>query len=247
MHISVMSKPVRRWVYTLRSTVWGPMFVTALFAFFLALAATRQPALLSGRHGLVRIALFALALGLSFLFDDPAAEMTRAMPTSLLARRFTRSVLIVGPWLFSGALVLIIASSGFERVFRIDLDKPLDPSAFPLDRFVLEAATLAVCSFAFAATASIREAQKPGQTASRAFLAGFALSWLLPPRLAIWTLPSEVRWQAGYLAWSIVGCFACAVAVWVSADMRWPVKTRRRRLDGLSLVQDRVRKADVKQ
>jgi fluoroquinolone transport system permease protein len=148
---------------------------------------------------LLRIAAVCGGLGAAFLFDDPAARSTPAVPTSRLVRHAVRVAVALPAIAIWWATVLVAAAAG----------PPL-----PTGALTLEAG--AVCAVALALAAA------SGSTvAAPALLVWTALAGLLPDRVALFVRePADPGWAAAHRRWWVLLAVALVCAVLASRDRR---------------------------
>jgi hypothetical protein len=165
---------------------------------------------------LLRGAALALALGLTFLLDDPARQVTVAVPTRRMVRGALRTALVAPlAALWWTAVVLLIPA----RV------RP------PVGDLTLEAGAAAVVALAASAAAvRLTDEAEPGQRVAIALLAAsMAGTLLLPHEWGLFAAPKQKWWAPGHEHWAFV--LAGAASVWAACGPE-PV---RRRLGGLAL------------
>ena len=194
-------------------------------------ALTATPAIYAaarGHHDLsfpVTLATIIGAASLALALDDPAETSLTACPTTRAARRWMRagliSVTIAGAW-------ALVAASAHHADYAFE----------PWRIRLVEAATAAAISLAFAAAATHHGATTPGVAAAAATLLTLAVSSGLALRIA-W-LPQlgnphhEARW------WT-VAAIAVMLAYWWARDpaSRSPHPSRAHIRGGLALTEPR--------
>ncbi|WP_369407114.1 ABC transporter [Streptomyces hokutonensis] len=162
----------------------------------------------------LRGAALALALGLTFLLDDPARQVTVAVPTRRMLRTALRTALVVPlAALWWTAVVLLIPSE-------------IRP---PVGALTLEAAAAAVVALAASATAvRLTDEAEPGQRVAIALLAtSMAAALLFPENWGLFAAPKDKWWAVGHDHWAFV--LAGAALVWAACGPE-PVRRRRLRL-----------------
>ncbi|WP_307818681.1 ABC transporter [Streptomyces sp. MBT62] len=173
---------------------------------------------------LLRGAVLAFTLGLTFLLDDPARQVTAAVPTRRILRTALRTALVAPlAALWWTAVVLLIPAQA----------RP------PIGDITLEAAAAVVVALA-ASAASIRltDEAEPGQRLAIALLAtSMAAALLLPAEWGLFALPKDKWWAAGHDHWAFV--LAGAVLVWAASGPE-PVRRRRLRLTASRLGPSRL-------
>ena len=200
---------------------WIPWLPVALLAALMAKIMSGFLPDLGSRHLHLRSGLLLAAIGLTFVFDDPAAETTDAIPSPLRLRRVLRVLLALIPWL---ALVLGViwaaAQPGPEGDLvgysEVELVRP------HAGRLLLEAATLGAWGLAIAALVASRWDREPGKIAAPALLAIFAASWVIPQPWSPWALPPGVHWEATRTWWW------GALALGLALASAWSWDTRHR-------------------
>ncbi|MET7682717.1 ABC transporter [Streptomyces sp. NPDC005423] len=147
----------------------------------------------------LRAAALALALGLAFVLDDPAREVTAPVPT----RRTTRTALRV-------ALVAPLAALWWTAALLL-VPARVRP---PVGDITLEAAAAAVLALAAANTAvRLTEEAEPGQrVAGGLLLVSLVAPLALPARWALFVLPTDKRWHTGHHHWALL--LTGAALVW---------------------------------
>ncbi|MEJ1201027.1 MULTISPECIES: ABC transporter [unclassified Streptomyces] len=139
------------------------------------------------------------ALGLAFLLDDPARNLTAPVPT----RRPLRQALRV-------AMVAPLAALWWTAVLL------LAPSASrpPAGDITVEAAVLGVLALAGAATAvRLTDEARPGPSVAAALLLAAVLAPLLAPESwALFVPPEDPRWPTAHDRWAVL--LAAAAVVW---------------------------------
>ena len=164
----------------------------------------------------LRGAALALALGLTFLLDDPARQVTVAVPTRRMLRAALRTALVAplaALW-WTAAVLLIPAQV-----------RP------PVGDITLEAGAAAVVALAASAAAvRLTDEAEPGQRVAIALLAtSMASALLLPTEWGLFAAPKDKWWTPGHDHWAFV--LAGAALVWAACGPE-PV---RRRLGGFAL------------
>ncbi|MFE2418695.1 ABC transporter [Streptomyces hokutonensis] len=163
---------------------------------------------------LLRGAVLAFALGLTFLLDDPARQVTVAVPTRRMLRAALRTALVAPlAALWWTAVVLLIPAQA----------RP------PVGDTTLEAAAAAVVALAASAAAiRLTDEAEPGQRLAIALLAtSMAAALLFPESWGLFAMPKEKWWATGHDHWAFV--LAGAALVWTACGPE-PVRRRRLRL-----------------
>nr|WSY53708.1 ABC transporter [Streptomyces sp. NBC_00886] len=159
---------------------------------------------------LLRGAALGLALGLTFLLDDPARHVTATVPTRRMVRGALRT-----------ALVAPLAALWWTAVVL------LTPAQVrpPVGDITLEAAAAAVVALAASAAAvRLTDEAEPGQRVAIALLAAsMAAALLLPDHWGLFTTPDNKNWAAGHDRWALI--LAASALVWAACG---PEPTRRR-------------------
>jgi hypothetical protein len=208
---------------------WVPWLPTGAMVAVIAWMMTNQPPDLPSRHLHLRSGLMVAALGLTFAFDDIAAEMSDASPSPLWLRRGMRALIGSLPWAILVIGLLWMASQpgnwdvgGYSEVQLVNTH---------VTRLLLEASTMAVWGLSIAALVASRWDQEPGRIASVSLLAVFAASWAIPRFWSPWDLPPGMRWEAIRIWWwGALGLALVLGLVW-SWDTRyraWVRHLRRR-------------------
>ncbi|MGW1258656.1 ABC transporter [Streptomyces sp. NPDC002513] len=137
---------------------------------------------------LLRSAAVAFALGLAFLLDDPARQVTAAVPTRRVVRTAVRMALVVPlAALCWTAAVLLIPG-------RI---RP------PVGDVIVEAAALAALALTGAVAAMrFTDEPRPGVAVAVTLSAGMALALLLPERWALFVAADTPGWAAAHQRWA---------------------------------------------
>ncbi|WP_427921029.1 ABC transporter [Streptomyces sp. cg40] len=163
---------------------------------------------------LLRGAVLAFAVGLTFLLDDPARQVTAAVPTRRMLRTALRTALVAplaALW-WTAAVLLIPAQA-----------RP------PVGDTTLEAAAAAVVALAASAAAiRLTDEAEPGQRLAIALVAtSMAAALLLPQEWGLFAMPKNKWWAVGHDHWAFV--LAGAALVWAACGPE-PVRRRRLRL-----------------
>jgi hypothetical protein len=137
---------------------------------------------------LLRSAAVAFALGLAFLLDDPARQITAVVPVRRTVRTGLRLALVV-PQAALGWAVALLLVPGEIRPPAADVS--------------LEAAVLAALALT-GAMAAVRftEEPQPGPGVAAALLAGTVLAVLLPERWALFAAVGAPGWAAAHQRWA---------------------------------------------
>ncbi|MFC8431978.1 ABC transporter [Streptomyces sp. NPDC057253] len=140
---------------------------------------------------LLRAAALVFALGLAFLLDDPARQLTTPVPTRRWARTGLRVALVapVAAVWWTAALLLVPAGA-----------RP------PLGPVTLEAGATVALALA-AATAAVRFTQEPepGPSVAAGLLTLALLApALIPSRWDLFVPPGDPAWAAAHVRWAVV-------------------------------------------
>ncbi|MFJ9634144.1 ABC transporter [Streptomyces sp. NPDC091280] len=160
----------------------------------------------------LRGAALCLALGLTFLLDDPARQVTAAVPTRRMLRAALRTALVAPlAALWWTAVVLLVPA---------EVRPPVGP-------LTLEAGAAALVALAASATAvRLTDEAEPGQRVAIALLAtAMAAALLFPENWGLFAAPKDKSWAVGHDHWALV--LAGAALVWTACG---PEPLRRRRL-----------------
>ncbi|MBT3154509.1 ABC transporter [Streptomyces sp. CHD11] len=174
----------------------------------------------------LRAAAVAFALGAAFLLDDPARQITAAVPTRRALRHGLRLALLVPV-----AAVWWTAS-------LLAVPEPVRP---PVAGTTVEAATILALALTGAALAVHRgDSVRPGQAVAGFLLASAVLAPLLSPdSWALFVDPGDPRWAVAHDRWTVL---LCAVLLTGAAAATEPVRgSARRRLRSRSGTSDRSR------
>ncbi|MFJ2888968.1 ABC transporter [Streptomyces sp. NPDC087305] len=161
---------------------------------------------------LLRGAALAFALGLTFLLDDPARQVTVAVPTRRMVRGALRTALVAPlAVLWWTAAVLLIPAK-------------VRP---PVGDITLEAAAAAVVALAASAAAvRLTDEPEPGQRVAIALLAAsMAAALFLPSSWGLFATPGAKNWAPGHDHWAMI--LAVAALTWAACG---PEPIRRRHL-----------------
>lgn len=167
----------------------------------------------------MRLGLLVVAMGVAYVFDDPAKPTTDAVPSRLVRRRAVRLLLGLVPWAALVGVLLWMGSRELVVDLGFDMTETLPP--VPAGRVLIEAATISAVGVALAATIARWWEERPGWMASAALLALFAGSWAIPPQWTPWGDvfgPDLVRQR-----WWLV---ALVVALAVCVAFSWDTRTR---------------------
>ncbi|WP_449349062.1 ABC transporter [Streptomyces shaanxiensis] len=140
---------------------------------------------------LLRAAALVFSLGLAFLLDDPARQLTTPVPT----RRWTRTGLRI-------ALVAPVAAVWWTAALLL-VPAPARP---PLGPVTLEAGTTAALALA-AAAAAVRftDEPEPGPSVAAGLLTLALLApALIPSRWDLFVPPEDPSWTAAHVRWAVV-------------------------------------------
>lgn len=178
----------------------------------------------ASRHIYLRGALLVAALGLSFSYDDPAAETTGATPSPLRFRRGIRTLIGLTPWGVLVGVVVLIATQGMTPMFALSAKLP---NALPIGRILLEASTMGAWGLAIAAGLAKRWDAEPGRLASAGLLVLYAAAWTVPDQWKPWATPGDPRWDTGLPWWFAALTTGVLIAVAFSWDTRIGLRPRR--------------------
>lgn len=138
---------------------------------------------------LLRAAALVFALGLAFLLDDPARQLTTPVPTRRWARTGLRVALVapVAAVWWTAALLLVPA-----------------PARPPVGPATLEAAaTAALALAAAAATVRFTDEPEPGPSVAAGLLTLALLApVLIPSRWDLFVQAGDPGWEAAHLRWA---------------------------------------------
>lgn len=184
------------------------------------LLVTGLPRLLSGTLdawlglALLRAAALVFALGLTFLLDDPARELTTPVPT----RRWVRTGLRV-------ALVVPVAALWWTAALSL-LPAPARP---PVGAITLEAAATAALALAVAAVAvRFTDEPRPGPSVAAGLLTVALLApHLLPSRWDLFVLVGDPGWAAAHVRWAAVLAGAVLLGAACAAEPLRSLRSRR--------------------
>ncbi|MEU6318278.1 ABC transporter [Streptomyces sp. NPDC047009] len=137
---------------------------------------------------LLRSAAVAFALGLAFLLDDPARQITAVVPVRRTVRTGLRLALVVPQAALGWAVALLL------------VPEEIRPPAADVS---LEAAVIAALALV-GAMAAVRftEEPQPGPGVAAALLAGTVLAVLLPERWALFAAVGAPGWVAAHQRWA---------------------------------------------
>ncbi|MER7927514.1 ABC transporter [Streptomyces sp. NPDC096057] len=161
---------------------------------------------------LLRGAALAFALGLTFLLDDPARQVTVAVPTRRMVRGALRTALVAPlAVLWWTAAVLLIPAK-------------VRP---PVGDITLEACAAAVVALAASAAAvRLTDEAEPGPRVAVALLAAsMAAALLLPADWGLFATPDTKNWAPGHNHWAMI--LTAAALAWSTCG---PEPIHRRRL-----------------
>lgn len=205
----------------LKAGPWLPWVPVAGLVGFVLWSMTSMMENFASRQLYIRTALLVAALGLSFVFDDPASETTDPTPSALRKRRGLRTLLGAVPWAILVTSILVVAAQGLDPVLILN---PEVANPLPVGRVVLEAGTMASWGLAIAAIIAKRWDNEPGKFASAALLALYAASWIIPDQWKPWATPSEPRWETAHPYWWIALALGVGLAMAFSWDARIGVR-----------------------
>ena len=212
--------PVRSMVDLLRPTARAARLPVVAVGPVLALALLAALTLLERADALLLVLVGLLLVApIGYLFDDAAADVLAASPTTLARRRVARVAL--------GAPVLLVG-----WLTAVDRGAYLDGyDALPVGALSAEILALACLTLAIAAVAAGRGDRSPGLTAAVGLLVVVAALFMarqaVPPG---WPLP-ELQPDLHHRRWWWVAAASVATVVWVSRDparrIRGPAGSRR--------------------
>ncbi|MFI6039832.1 ABC transporter [Streptomyces sp. NPDC051315] len=156
---------------------------------------------------LLRCVALSGALGLAFLFDDPARHTTATTPLGRPLRAGLRLALVaplVALW-WTAALLLVPG-----------------PNHPPLGPATLEAAAMAAAALALASAAvRFTDAAAVGKATAIRLAATAAVVVLVPERWGLSAAPGETWWEATQVRWAVVlGVTAAATALCTPEPLR---------------------------
>jgi hypothetical protein len=191
------------------------------------------PPAFASRQLHIRAALLVVALGLCFVYDDPAAETTDPAPSPLRKRRAVRAVLGVGPWGVLIAATLLVVGQGMEPTFILSDEVP---NPLPIGRILLEASAMAAWGLAIASVISKRWDEEPGRFASAGLLVLYAVSWAIPEAWKPWANPTDQRWETALPWWWATFAIGVLIVIAFSWDTRvgWRLRSRRKESEGFA-------------
>jgi hypothetical protein len=162
-----------------------------------------------GRVLALRIASIFLALGASFILDDPTEETTGHLPTPRWLRRAVRVGLVAPPVALTWALLIPLA-----------MRSSVDPDPFPTSALTLELATLVIAGLAISVASARFVPEGVGGVAAGPILLGLvAAAHYLPERLAVFLLDAQApRWHAAHDVWRVLLLITIAALLFVSRD-----------------------------
>lgn len=205
----------------LKAGPWVPWLPVAGLVGFVLWSMTSMMENFASRQLYIRTALLVAALGLSFVFDDPASATTDPTPSPLRTRRSLRTLLGSIPWAALVAATILTAGHGLDPVLILNSEVP---NPLPVGRVLLEATTMASWGLAIAAVIAKRWDNEPGKFASAALLALYAASWMIPDQWKPWASPPEPRWETALPYWWIALALGVGLAMAFSWDARIGVR-----------------------
>jgi hypothetical protein len=193
-----MSLRARQLLLLVRPTAHAAEWLAPIAGSVLAVVADTLAGRISPTLGL-ELAAIALALGVSFALDDPAAASTAASPAPLLLRHAVRAActlpLPVAVW-----LMLLLRSPAPDR------------SALTLVLSGLLASALAI------AAVGARVGESGGFIAGPAFLALVAGAFILPERVSLFPEGQSSEEKTFLLRWALVLGLAASTSVAASLE-----------------------------
>ncbi len=194
---------------TARLIPWRILASSMLVAVVLASFLTRHVQSVAQSVGALRAAAASIAMGASFLLDDPAERSIDHVPVSRLVRRTIRMALAAPALALGWFLVIQVAPSS-------------QGAAVPVAALTLEfAGIVALALVAATALAPHTPEGLGGVAAGPATLvllgAAFALSRRIPVFVAE---PGDPRWTTSHHAWVVALIALMLVAGWLSRDPR---------------------------
>lgn len=158
----------------------------------------------------VRLAAVTIALGVAFLFDDPAARLLAPLPASWARRAVARyAVAAAGAAVPAAAVLALAAGKRLSDVPRL-----------PLGDVAMEVATVVGVAVAAAALTRRAGAHRPGMHVAIGVLVCGALSAAVPGAARPWASPGEpataaaARWASVHRGWWVAaGLVVVALAV----------------------------------
>ncbi|TMK86725.1 MAG: hypothetical protein E6G44_02335 [Actinobacteria bacterium] len=209
-HVGELLRP------TIRAMRWTPPLTAACLAFVQVFVQTRDVCPPSApcvgpevRVLALRIAAILLALGTSFILDDPTEDTTAHLPTPLWLRRAVRVGLAAPLLAVTWALLVPLA-----------MRSSVDPRPFPTGALTLELAALTIWALAVSASSARFVPEGMGGVAAGPILLGLvAAANYLPRRMALFVLdPQDPRWQGAHDLWRLVLFAAIATLLVASRD-----------------------------
>lgn len=212
-----------------RTGEWTPLFIAVFSGAVFVFIETRAGCILSEsgvpclpdstRVQALRVAAVLLAVGVSFILDDPCHDTTQHLPTprwlSILLRIGIGAPLVAAGWLLESKLAL----------------RSLAPEqAVPVGALTIEMAALAIVGLA-AAAASVRIVRggRGGVGAACAVLAIVGIALVLPGTLRLFLKDQlEQGWARSHVVWMAILGAAAFVFIVLLRDpaaprpMRWP-------------------------
>jgi len=193
---------------TARAMRWAPTVAAA----GLALAIVAVPVVVAERltadqlATLLRLAAAAVAVGVAFLLDDPAARSLATVPIPRLVRHAVRAGLAVGA-------AAIVWSAALAVPYLGPTPTP-SPAALTLEATALVTVALGLA----AAGGRVGSDGNAGVLAAPALLLLLAIVWLAPPRVALVVAPADPQWASAHRRWAALLVLGVVAFVWASRD-----------------------------
>lgn len=203
--------------HLVRAVPWIPWFPSAALVALILWGTSSLLPDFASRQLYIRAALLVAALGISFVYDDPAVETTDPAPSPLWKRSSIRTLLGAIPWAILVTATLLVAGRGIEPRFILNEDV-LNP--LPVGRILLEGSTMAAWGLAIAAVISKRWEDEPAKFATAGLLALYAASWVVPETWKPWAGPNDSRWDTVLPWWWAALGIGLVVAIAFSWDSR---------------------------
>jgi len=203
---------------TARLIPWRILVGSTIGAVVLVSFLTRRVPSTAQSIGALRSGVIVIAMGASFLLDDPAERSTDHLPVSRLVRRAC-TLLMAAPVLAIGWFLAVQAVPGTQG------------ASLPIEALTLEfAGILALTLVAAAALAPYTPEGLGGVAAGPAVLvilgAAFPLSHRIPGFIAE---PGDARWNPSHHAWAVALIALVLACAWLSRDP-WRLRLKSRQI-----------------